>query len=810
MSAVPNGSTDRILPRAVSPSGFPDRLPPGQLYSQVGNPQAPILQKQNEEQLRNPSRGSNEAISNTASGHNGTTSTASARLGSIENGSQPENSPSQFAAFLGGAVRSVNHQENQNPFRPGFQSGVDSRLSPHSPPSQYAPTPNYLSPGNPINTVHPVNTSSDQVTPMQAVMPAHSSPWDRPNGQCPYASSAGNDNHRSSMDQDVQRIIYIVKHRKTLVSDLRGMLKDANLKMEGVKQVKVDRIAHYATNLRSNRQQKELNYLRQIVEKYAPTDVQAPGRPLGPVTSNKTTSTPSRGNVQTPVMRPNMSARNARRPSAVGDGPTLSVGNNPLSPQTTLFKPSPFYTLGLAIRPPLLFVKPYARRKISDQMIFPVDALDLSRSPNHVFLVCQEFKPHDKRPQPMFFPFYNEIELDGVVLPVNTRGVRGISGSARPVDLRPYLLDSNKSRRDTGAYPKDKSPSPIVGGLKKHTLRINITISDQAEKMSDQSFKFALFYGIVHSDEELMNTLKNRPHITKVETQQLAASIAMPVDDDIMSSDAVLSLKDKVMFTRINVPIRSRECSHIDCFDAETFLMLQKQAETWKCPVCNKIISWENLAVDDFFSEILGSAGPEAESVVIKPDGTWVIEEETDPGDNSESDSEDDWFARRGENEIRAQNPSGQVNGDKNRSNGQQRRVEEVVSLLSDSEDENNSGQRASEPQSRIESRNEPRRNSPPQSEPGAAIDSMISAFAGAHSSLFDSVPAEISPQSAPKSPKSPSRANGDVGSNFETQEQPKPRDLHFVNQHEISKASNAPVSQAKPIDDDVIDLTAD
>jgi E3 SUMO-protein ligase PIAS1 len=59
-----------------------------------------------------------------------------------------------------------------------------------------------------------------------------------------------------------------------------------------------------------------------------------------------------------------------------------------------------------------------------------------------------------------------------------------------------------------------------------------------------------------------------------------------------------LSLKDPISTLRIAIPCRSTLCSHNQCFDAESFLQLQEQAPTWNCPICNKTVSYQALAVD--------------------------------------------------------------------------------------------------------------------------------------------------------------------------------------------------------------------
>lgn len=71
-------------------------------------------------------------------------------------------------------------------------------------------------------------------------------------------------------------------------------------------------------------------------------------------------------------------------------------------------------------------------------------------------------------------------------------------------------------------------------------------------------------------------------------------------DPDIELGPSVMSLKDPISTLRISLPCRSTLCTHNQCFDAESFLQLQEQAPTWQCPICNKTISYDGLAVDQW------------------------------------------------------------------------------------------------------------------------------------------------------------------------------------------------------------------
>jgi E3 SUMO-protein ligase PIAS1 len=103
-----------------------------------------------------------------------------------------------------------------------------------------------------------------------------------------------------------------------------------------------------------------------------------------------------------------------------------------------------------------------------------------------------------------------------------------------------------------------------------------------------------------------------------------------------------MSLKDPVSTVKIGIPCRSTLCTHNRCFDAECFLQLQEQAPTWQCPICNKTISFEALAVDEYVQEILDRAPRDTDQVTIEPDGRWSTENDHSTANNNGNGYDDE------------------------------------------------------------------------------------------------------------------------------------------------------------------------
>lgn len=92
-----------------------------------------------------------------------------------------------------------------------------------------------------------------------------------------------------------------------------------------------------------------------------------------------------------------------------------------------------------------------------------------------------------------------------------------------------------------------------------------------------------------------------RPYATwsAAETANSKAVNKKAMDPDVVAVSQVLSLKCPLSYMRLDVPCRGTQCSHIQCFDATSYLQLQEQGPQWLCPICNKSVPFEQLAVDE-------------------------------------------------------------------------------------------------------------------------------------------------------------------------------------------------------------------
>lgn len=97
--------------------------------------------------------------------------------------------------------------------------------------------------------------------------------------------------------------------------------------------------------------------------------------------------------------------------------------------------------------------------------------------------------------------------------------------------------------------------------------------------------------------------------------------LAQDQDSEIATTSLRVSLLCPLGKMRITIPIRASSCTHLQTFDAITFLMMNEKKPTWMCPVCDKIAPFHKLFIDGLFVEILKQATDD--EIQFKEDGNW-------------------------------------------------------------------------------------------------------------------------------------------------------------------------------------------
>ncbi|KAJ5960111.1 Zinc finger MIZ-type [Penicillium vulpinum] len=119
-----------------------------------------------------------------------------------------------------------------------------------------------------------------------------------------------------------------------------------------------------------------------------------------------------------------------------------------------------------------------------------------------------------------------------------------------------------------------------------------------------------------------------------------------PITDDddlaVVTDNLTIDLVDPFMARIFDIPVRSRHCTHHECFDRDTFIKtrnsvsgLTPMVDNWRCPICKSDARPQFLVVDQFLAEIHAQLTSTnrldgVRAIQIKVDGTWTPKYNTD------------------------------------------------------------------------------------------------------------------------------------------------------------------------------------
>uniref|UniRef100_A0A0M3JSL8 E3 SUMO-protein ligase gei-17 (inferred by orthology to a C. elegans protein) n=1 Tax=Anisakis simplex TaxID=6269 RepID=A0A0M3JSL8_ANISI len=111
-------------------------------------------------------------------------------------------------------------------------------------------------------------------------------------------------------------------------------------------------------------------------------------------------------------------------------------------------------------------------------------------------------------------------------------------------------------------------------------------------------------------------------------------------DDGVQMESIKFTLLCPLGRTRMVTPVKGYDCEHLQCFDLMLYLKMNEKRPTWKCAICDKSVTYENLIIDGYFEQVLKKASRNVTEVELLADGEWrpVVEQR----DESLSDGADD------------------------------------------------------------------------------------------------------------------------------------------------------------------------
>ncbi|KAL7056763.1 hypothetical protein AAHC03_025654 [Spirometra sp. Aus1] len=124
--------------------------------------------------------------------------------------------------------------------------------------------------------------------------------------------------------------------------------------------------------------------------------------------------------------------------------------------------------------------------------------------------------------------------------------------------------------------------------------------------------------------------------IASSETLALVKS-KLTSEDELQSDRWIpVSLLCPLALTRIEIPMRSVNCDHLQCFDLSSYLTINKRRPRWSCPVCSSPAPFRDLRRDDFFVKLMSDPSlKDAKMVHIDANGHWREASKPTEGDFS-------------------------------------------------------------------------------------------------------------------------------------------------------------------------------
>lgn len=317
--------------------------------------------------------------------------------------------------------------------------------------------------------------------------------------------------------------------------------------------------------------------------------------------------------------------------------PNISkLDSEPYRGHSLYFKASPFYKLKKFIPgSPQLLAPKKTRENAEFKFVLGMEDLSALRSNPEtvrIYLLCGELlvRSISTSNAQIDYPTPVEVRANGTVITQSFKGIKGKPGTAKPVDLTSHIK------------------------LTQAQNKVSILYYNTTEH-------YLAYIYIVQtvSCETLIQEIEFRAHIHHDDTiQKIKSEIE---DDDIVVSNASVTLRDPLSYTKMKYPVQSIYCKHTQCFDGMVFLQSQLQIPTWICPHCQIPININDLAISDYFLQILSSVEEDIDQVTLNDDGTWKV---VIPKEESPSKKEEKVNAKVIQEEI------------------------EIISLSSDSEDE--------------------------------------------------------------------------------------------------------------------------
>lgn len=224
-------------------------------------------------------------------------------------------------------------------------------------------------------------------------------------------------------------------------------------------------------------------------------------------------------------------------------------------------------------------------------------------------------------------------------------------------------------------HAKDQ-PIEIGHYIKAGANALNLWSSDSQGKASKNTVPFIaveVIETLSHSSILRLPNLAANAVIPAADTvaiiqRRLAGTFGNDDNDDeiaMVVSDLTVNLADPFSFSIFKVPVRGKDCTHLECFDLETWLNTRPAKKScgcgsqlsncgvcskepsfvdkWKCPLCSGDARPPSLRIDGFLQQVRETLATQnklrTKEIMVSADGSW--RPKTDPTDEQSDDDSD-------------------------------------------------------------------------------------------------------------------------------------------------------------------------
>jgi len=176
-----------------------------------------------------------------------------------------------------------------------------------------------------------------------------------------------------------------------------------------------------------------------------------------------------------------------------------------------------------------------------------------------------------------------------------------------------------------GTEPR-RPPGPInITNLCKLKPTQQDTISVTWAVEVGKAFALSVYQVENLTHQDLLEQLRSKGVRNPDYTKALIKEKLNDQDTEIATTSCKVSLACPLGKMRMKIPARASTCDHLQCFDAQLYLMMNEKKPKWVCPVCNKTAEPMSLQIDGFFLNLVTSSRlpSDEHEIVLHNDGSW-------------------------------------------------------------------------------------------------------------------------------------------------------------------------------------------